>query len=235
MKYKKTIILITAILIQNKLFSEQIMTFFLRPFPAKNKETETIKRIDKIGRVGKMPKYALRSLTKNQFTSGIFCTYDGYLAISDLHGQVTFLRKHKDKKIHILITENIVPIIMLENTVHHWEIAKPDKTKMYEIEKKLDIPAKTYFWEIKQIDIPKDNIISTDTIVIIANPKKVYIPEGITITTQNPQLVLPDIYVKRGIEKLTNTLYMFGIKNLFATTDTVYNKGTAQYSHQIKE
>lgn len=235
MKYKKTIILIATILIHNSLICDQIITFFFRPFPSKNKEQVAEKRAKKIGRVEKMPKYTLRSLTKNYFTSGIFCTYGGYLAISDLHGQVTFLRRHKDPKINILITEHIVPMMMLENTVHHWEVTKPDQATMYEIERKLDVAAKTYFWKVKQIDVPADKIISIDTIVIIANYEKIYIPQGITITTQNPQLLLPDIYVKRGIEKLTSTLYLFGIKNLFAMTDTVYKKSTKQYSHQIKE
>ncbi|MFC1842468.1 hypothetical protein ACFLYU_02305 [Candidatus Dependentiae bacterium] len=240
MKHKK-IIVITAILttsIHTRIGCDQIITFFLKPYPIVNQKAVALKRAKKIGKLGKMPKYSLRALNK-YFTSGIFSTYEGYLAISDLNGQVIFPRKlamkDKDPKLHIIVTRHIAPILMLENTVHHWEVSNRAFAKIYSIERKKDAATRTYFWDVKEAEIPEDNILSRDTIVIIAKPKYVYIPTGITITTKNPQLILPDIFVKRGIEKLKSSLYVFGLKNFLAVTDSVYKKGKKRYSQQLKE
>jgi len=236
-KYNK--IILTILLITNNLCGDQIITFFLKPFPKENNtqaaEKIAEKRVKKLGKVKKLPKYTLRAATQSHFTSGVFCTYGGYLAISDLNGQIIFPRKHKAPKITLIITKHIVPIVMLENTVHHWEISAPNKTKIYTIERKLDVAAKTHFWDVKEAEVPKDKIIPTDAIVIVAKPKHIYLPTGITITTKNPQLLLPDVYVKRGIEKLTSTLYIFGLKNLLMLTDSVYKKGKVRYTQKIKE
>jgi len=232
-------IILLGILVSTTVHCDQIITFFFKPFPQETDQKKAAqiaeKRAKKIGKLGKLQKYTLRAATKQYPMAGIFSTYDGYLDISDLNGQILFPRKHKPAKVTIVITKHIVPILMLENTVHHWEISKRDKAKMYEIERKLDTAAKTYFWDTKEVDIPADNIISTDALVIIAKPKHVYIPAGITITTKNPQLVLPDIYIKRGIEKLSNTLYVFDLKNLLMPIDFVYKKGKKKYSHMIRE
>lgn len=235
MKYNKIIFLYLLTIINYNIKCDDIITFFLKPFPSSQEESVALKRAAKIGLVEQTPKYELRSLTKNHFTAGIFCTYGGYITASDLNGQVIFPKKHKDPKITIVVTRNITPIIMLENTVHHWEIANRDEAKMYEIERKSDKVTHTYFWDAKQVEIPADNILSIDSIVIIAQPKHVYIPTGITLTTKDPQLLLPDIYVKRNIEKLTNSLHIFNIKNFLAPTENAFKKDKMNYSQHVKE
>jgi len=237
MKNKKIfnkIILFSLIIFNSKICCDNIITFFLRPYPQIHDAQKALKKIKKMTRPEKYAKYALEAATNRYFTSGIFGTYMGYLDLSDLNGQIMFPRRHNKPSLNIAITKHIYPVLMLENTVHHWKISDRSKATMYNIERKYDILAKTYFWETKKIEIPQDNIISKDTIVIIAKPKYVYIPEGITITKKSPQFILPDIYVKKGINKIQNTLYIFGIKNLFVTLDEAYKKSKTKYIEQIK-
>jgi len=236
MKYKKIVnqVFIVSLLISSKIYCDNIITFFLKPYPQMSDPEKALKKAKKFARPEKYAKYTLRAATNRYFTSGIFSSYMGYLDLSDLNGQIMFPRKHDKPNLNIVITKHIFPVLMLENTVHHWELSDKSKAIMYNIQRKYDVLAKTYFWETKKINIPKDSIISKDTIVIIAKPKYVYIPEGITVTTKNPQLILPDIYVKQGINKVENSLYVFGIKNLFTTLDETYKKSKTKYSEQLK-
>ena len=222
MKYNKIIFLYLLTIITLNIKCNDIITFFFKPFPASNDASIAAKRAEKIKIPGKMQKYTLRAITKSHLTAGIFCTYGGYITTSDLNGQVIFPRKHSEPKVTIVVTRSITPIIMLENTVHHWEIANRDVTKMYEIERKYDAATRAYFWDTKEVKIPTDNIISEDSIVIIAYPKHIYIPSGITPTIKDPQLLLPNIYIKNNIEKLTNSLYIFNIKNFLAPTNNIF-------------
>jgi len=236
MKYKKIFnkILLISIAINMQVYCDNIITFFLKPYPKIHTPKRALRKAKKIARPKKYAKYILRAISNRYYTSGIYSSYMGYLTASDLNGQIIFPRKHKKPNINIVITKHIFPVLMLENTAHHWEISDKSKAKMFNIERKHDVLAKTYFWDAKKVDLPKDNIISKDTIVIIAKPKHVYVPEGITITKKNPQLILPSIYVKKGVNKIKNSLYVFGIKNLFATLKSSYKKAKTHYSQQLK-
>lgn len=234
MKYNKIIFLYLLTIITKNIKCDEIITFFFKPFPTNNANIAA-KRASKISIPGKLQKYTLKAMTKSHLTAGIFCIYSGYITTSDLNGQVIFPRKHIEPKITIIVTRSITPIIMLENTVHHWEIANRNITKMYEVERKHDAATRAYFWDTKEVKIPADNIISEDSIVIIANPKHVYIAEGIIPTIKDPQLLLPNIYIKNNIEKLSNSLYIFNIKNFLAPTNNIFKKDKMSYSQQIKE
>ena len=227
-------ILLLALLSAIKTNCYQTITFFMRPYPTITSKEIAICKAKKLNKLSKASKYVFRSFTKPFLASGIFCTYGGNSTITDLNGQATFIRTHKKPLVNIIITKNIVPILSLENTVHHWEISRARDVKMYTIEKKFDTLAKTYFWDTKKAPKLEDNIIPLHAIVIFADPKYIYIPTGITLTTKSPQLVLPDIYVKPGINKVKSALMMFNIKNLVSATNTLYKKEKSNYSKHIK-
>jgi len=60
-------------------------------------------------------------------------------------------------------------------------------------------------------------------------------PEGVIPIQKNVQLHLPDVYIKRGINKVVNALYTFGIKNFFKSMDYLYKKGIKRYSQQMRD
>jgi len=229
--YNKILLLLLAS--SAKINCYQTITLFMKPYPTATDKKIAIAKAKKLKKVPKVSKYVFRAFAKPFLTSGIFCTYGGNSSITDLNGQVSFIRTHKKPSTTIIVTKNIVPILSLENTVHHWELSRKRHVKMYNAEKKLDPLAKTYFWDIKEKPI-KDNIVSKDAIVIFAHPKYVYIPTGITITTKNPQLVLPDIYIKPGINKVKSALLLFNVKNLVSPVKSLYQKGKMRYSRHLK-
>jgi len=226
-------IAIATLLIHFSVSGYQIITFFMVPYPIMPNEQVALKKVKNLTKLGKLSKYTLRAI-KNHRTAGILCSYDGYLAFSDLNGQVIFPRKHKEPAINILVTEHIVPVTMIRNTIHHWELDQPENAKMYRVERDYDEEIKAYFWNVMEAKIPKDNIIDLETIIIFANEKYVAIPEGITLTTKNPQLILPDIFIKKGITKVTSALYTFGIKNFFQPNQYIYKKEKQNYLQQLK-
>jgi len=236
MKKKKICnkVLLLILLSSVKINCYQTTSLFMKPHPTIVGEKTAIKKVQKLKKLPKAAKYVFRAFTKPFLTSGIPFSSGGNYYITDLNGQVVFIRTHKKPFVTIIITKNIVPVLSLENTVHHWELSRRRNVKIYTAERKLDVPSKTYFWDVKEAPIPKDNIIPINAIVIFANPKYVYMPTGITITTKNPQLVLPDIYIKPGINKAKSALLLFNVKNLLATTKSMYKKGKMRYSRHLK-
>jgi len=230
--FKKLLLLI--LLSTLKINCYQTITLFLESYPTIKDKKIAIKKIKKLSRPSKTSKYILRSFTMPYITSGIYCSYGGNSVITDLNGQATFIRIHKKPSLEIIVTKNIVPILSLENTVHHWELSRKSNVKMYNMERKLDASAKAYFWDVTEKPLPKDNIVPKDSIVIFANPKYVYVPIGITMTTKNPQLVLPKIYIKPGINKVKSTLLLFNTKNLIASTKSLYKKSKKYYAKHLK-
>lgn len=234
MKNKKILFAILISTIFNNSLGTNLISFFMLPLPTMPNEKKAMKKVRKLTRPGKLAKYTLKSVADSYLVSGIFCTYGGYLTISDLNGQVSFPRRHKDPKVNVIITKHIIPIIMLNNTIHHWELENGIPANSYIVERKQEEEIETFFWDIYSTNLPKDNIIPVKSIVIIADPKYVIVPTGITITKKSDQHILPDIYVKRNINKTANILYTLGINTFFQTTDPKYKKDKTYYRRQLR-
>jgi len=170
----KKILIVVAIMLtltHSKLFCDQIITFFFKPYPSILDKDKMIKKANRFARPEKLAQYALEGKLNQYMISGIFCAYNGYLSISDLNGQVIFPRRHRDNEVFILITDIIVPIFMTGNTIHHWEIEKENPAKMYHIKRMQDRAIGLHFWEVKEVEVPADRRIDKETIVVMAKPK----------------------------------------------------------------
>ncbi|MCK5632582.1 hypothetical protein KAH94_02455 [bacterium] len=226
---------LTATTIQS-VIADHVVTFFMRPYPhlfTKQKKLSLEKiehKSKKLQNPKKLAKYTLRSILETKVASGIFCTYSGQLAISDDNGQVTFARRQEDKEVKLLITEKIDPVLMGQQTIHHWEFEIGVPAKLYTVKQKNDEETGLQFWHVKENTLPVDNNISLDTIVIFARPKDIIVPEGITLVEQDAQLIIPDIYVKKNINKLNSSLYILNLKRFFAFTKKEYTVKDKQYS-----
>lgn len=172
-----------------------IVTFFASPYPQGN------------------------SNTIENHNQGIFFTYFGYKTVSDSNGQVTFPLKTQKPSMYLLVANNVEPVFMLHNTIHHWELKNSSKYSFFSIERKYDEKTKLYFWSVEQVTMPKDLEIPLNTIIVHASPESVYVPTGITLTTDNAQLVLPQIYIKSKIQLSHNALQFLENCEFFAPID----------------
>lgn len=232
---------ITWLLQTSMLFGDPVITFFFQPYPLlsdytdsnKQKPSELAQHIaESLKKPGKIAKACVFGL-RNEHVAGIIATHDGFLDISNGYGQITFPRKHEKPHLKLIVTSKIIPVMMTGNTVHHWELEKKVPTVAYRADQKQDQETKAYFWNIQPIELPDSNRIPLDTIVILAKPKNMYIPSGVTLTSDSPNLILPDIYVKKGIKSAAHALYLLNLKHFFSPIRYMYHKQSTGYSRQL--
>lgn len=214
-----------------------LVSFFIRPYPTEQAkpldQTQANKLLNDIRTPGKINKKILKhDYLRNSTFNGVFATYWGYLKLPDYTGLVTFVRKHQKPAFSLLITPEIKPIMMLENTVHHWELKPNIPAALYRIERKQDPETKSYFWDVTSADLPENNAIPLDTILLFAKPKNMFVPTGITLTNKNPQLLLPDIYAKKTLNIVARALYVLTIKHFFSSLPIVFKKESPTYYSQ---
>ncbi len=165
--------------------------------------------------------------------SGILATYFGYIDVSDLNGNITFPREHEKPLLNLIITPRISPVMMFSKTVHHWELEAGQQVLAYVIERKEDKDTKLLFWDVQEAYPPKNNRLPLNTIIILASPQDIYVPTGITLTNTNPQLILPDIYIKKGISRVTGPLDTLNVKHFFGSVYYLQKTEDLYYVSQI--
>lgn len=208
---------IALFLYASHLQSDAVISLFFRDYPAYTaKDAQSFKH--KIGSACALAECCLDGLVCRNVRAGIWSIYAGFLELSSNDGQLNFPRKHASPNLHVIVTNKLTPIIMFEQTVHHWELAPDAPTALYIIEKGQDELTENYFWNTQKIDRIKDNVVPPEAVVIVAKPENIYIPLGITLTTESPNLILPPFYVKPGINNIENTLYILNLSYLFSHT-----------------
>lgn len=211
--------------------SNAIITFFLNPYPTDiSKKSPYLSFMSAVQKPGKFSKKALYSQFLNHYnTGGIFSTYAGYVALSNHNGQITFPKKTSGQKFLLLITEKIVPVMMLGTTVHHWQLDALAPAQLFSVERKHDKESNSYFWDTQETTLPENDIIPLNTIVIFAKPKNIYVPIGITLTTAKPQLHLPTIFVRKTMNFSQSALWLLTIKNFFSPVNFMEKKESDTY------
>lgn len=210
------------------------ITIFVRPYP----EAQAT-RIEKFEQQIETPGKLSAKTIKNHYFShmpntGLFATYMGYLSLTDPNGQLTFPRKSAKTTFNLLVTPNIKPIFMLGNTIHHWEIDHSVPNKLYTVTQKQDPATKRWLWETKKGTLPRNDIISLNTIVLFAKPSNIVVPEGVTLTTNNPQLILPDIFAKKSLNIPRRALNVLMIRQFFGPLHkTIKKDSPTTFSEQL--
>ncbi|HEX2977863.1 MAG TPA: hypothetical protein VHO47_01960 [Candidatus Babeliales bacterium] len=220
------------IICSSSCFATQI-TFFLRPYPFGQTAThEELKAL--VATPGKLAIKTLRNRSDTRTTEGIFSTYWGYITASDFNGQVRFPLRQQSQTVHILVTERITPIVMIGNTIHHWEIDPSTAAVRYAYTRSQDAKTNVTSWKIEKVALPENNRIQLDTIVLFAKPSSIYIPEGIIPVEPNPNLILPPIYVKKNINSTVPALWMIKMRQFFKPiTQETKKVSETYYSEQL--
>lgn len=210
-------------------WADPVISLFIRPYPEAHTTAQKIKK------TGKIARYTIEGIADYQIPAGIFSTYAGYINISDTNGQIVFPRKHERPIVKLIITTRITPIFMFEQTIHHWELVPGVPTTMHTFERKFDKEAETFYWDVQETPLPENNIIPLSALVIFAKPRYFYIPTGITPTNDNPNLILPSIYARKGIKITANALYVFNLIHFFGQLNTQYKKQKKRYEVLIHD
>jgi hypothetical protein len=209
-RQKSYVIFVAAlVLIFLNVGADPVITFFFKPLIDEELFAQKLKK------PGTLAHYALHGIGRHTAVDGLLVLYGGYVAASDYDGEIIFPRKHQKNVVTILVTPEIVPVPLFENTIVHWSIVSGLPAKMYSCELQHNDVTKQHYWNIQEVALPENNIIPLATMVIIAQPENIIVNLGETITHETTNFVLPDIYVKKGIHDTENSCYMLTIRHLF--------------------
>jgi hypothetical protein len=185
------------------------ITFFFKPLG------DVEKIIKKLKKPGNLAKHTIRGIIQPAPVAGILVTYAGYVASSDYNGGIVLPRKHYKSMVTIVVTPEMVPVPLFENTYLHWNLISGVPAKMYSCEQKYDEMKEEAYWDVQELSFLAGNQIPVSAIVIVAKPKDIVINVGTTPTVTSANLVLPEVYVKKGINIVKNSSYMLTIRHLF--------------------
>jgi hypothetical protein len=191
-----------------------VISFFFKPLP------DTQKMAQKLKNPGKIAKHTIHGIAEHNQVAGICATYSGYIDTSDANGEISFPRKHRKDAVEIIITTQLEPIPLFENTIKHWQLLPETDAVMYSVKELYDEKSKEYNWHTQKVALPSDRVIPQDAIVIIAKPTNIVIPLEITKTIQTANLTLPPLYVKKGINIVSSSAYMLNIRHLFRPVES---------------
>jgi len=201
--------------LSNHINCTHIISLFLNTYPRIITQEKISRKTEKIKQPGRLAYYSLKGLYARPNTAGIFAIYKGYITISSYNGQIIFPNKQTQPVVKLLITTRLTPLIMTGNTIHHWELETERRAELYQYERKQDEETENYYWTVRQIPLPENQIVPIGTIWLVAQPKKIFVPIGITPTDKSQNFILPPIYVKNEIINIHNTLYILNLKHFF--------------------
>lgn len=162
---------------------------------------------------------------------GVIASYNGFVSLSDNDGKILFPRTTQQDSFLLLVTRQINPQYDLQNTIKSFYVPETSGYQAYTVQKIFDEDTATYLWQVTPSDIPKSRVVPLHTIIIHAKPENVLVPTGVTITYNQPNLHLPNIFVKPGIDHLDNALFIMNIKQYFAPIRRLYQKQSSQLGY----
>lgn len=225
--------IIACFLSSHTLVGGEVITFFVRAYPTGNAGVGAKPFNCALQQPGQMSEYCLQAGMPTTITSGIFFSYGGFLSISSLNGQVLFPRKHLEPELHLLITDKLTPIHRLKNTIDRWELETGTLAELYTIKRSWDNQARLFYWQVSKAQLPQNKQIPLTTIIMFAKPRHVYVPLGVTPTTGDPNLILPDIYVKTAIKAPGNSLYLLNLRPFFGPMGFLQQKSPLHQSFHL--
>lgn len=175
-------------------------------------------------------KKGFNNLIDHKPVSGFFASYAGLLGVSDNTGSIIFPRKHTESVLYIAITQEVMPIMRIENTVNHWEFVEAQAASFYKLSPSYDAKNQQLTWNIQELEIPQNRLIPAETIIIFGNPSLFHFDiskSGPAYVT--PNIIAPPIVVTKGTSAIRSALYLLSIKHLFASAQPEFKKHTKAF------
>ena len=202
----------------------------LQPFSQMAQQTTQATFTKSLQKPGKVGSTLLRYGHRTPLQAGIFATYWGYLGVSDFNGKLSFIRHTVKPKVKLLVTQQIEPVMMFGTIVRHWTLKPRVPAALFSMERH---DAKPVVWSTEELPVDYEKPISLDTIVIFAHPSKLHIPTGEQPARRDPNLILPPIFAKRGIEKTANALRVLTMRHFFSPVRFVEKKVNNTYYSEL--
>jgi len=197
--------------------SDPVLAVFLKPYPTMPEEDYCHQITKSMRKQGQIALHCIYGLSDPLAPVGIFATYRGYLTLSDALGEIAFPYKQTKPIIDLLITPKISPVMMFGNTVAHWQHENDTQATLFQCALEQDQTTKLYYWNVQPKALPKNGVIPLSTLILFANPHTIYVPIGITPTKETANMMLPAMYVKKGINNISQSLYLLNLKHLFGS------------------
>jgi hypothetical protein len=228
--------------------SDQVITFYVREYPnfkvIPEKVTQKILDYTKQHHKTLIPgelaeleqRLMLKKLTPPASDIDLFAIHAGFISRTDQNGQLTLPRKIQNDTIKLIITPSLMPVFSANNNIAYWNLDPNQPAQAFTITKKLDPLTEQLYWDVQPAPLLPNQPISTQALIIIGDPKVIYLPTDLTPTTDDIQLLLPDIYIKnlktnsnlakqnlikQTINNLLNTL---NIRAFYGPTKKIYKR-----------
>lgn len=228
MKLKIIELSLTFFLIIPNIWAIPIIEVTFQP----QQEEYTQRLIKKIKKNGSLGHYGLAQSIHHPSEAGIFASYSGFLGSSNNIGTIIFPRKHVETKLFVVITPEIMPIAINAFTIHHWELIKGQPVECYMFELQEDQTTHETFWHTIKISAPENGIIPVEALIIFAKPKYFHIIQDTSPSLPGSNLLLPPIYISKGINVMKNALYVLHIRHFFASAQPfTQQKGLHYHKH----
>ncbi len=150
--------------------------------------------------------------------NGFFAYYNGYIDCSNDNGIITFpITGHDAKMLNVLLCSQLDMRILNKNTIEAVAIPaqKRESAQLFQY-KKITPQDKLPYWKVKQGTLPDDNIVTQNTVIILTNPKNIFIQEGYFYTSKSPHIALPEnIFVVGNTDHLKIMLASLDIGRYF--------------------
>lgn len=162
--------------------------------------------------------------------SGFFATYAGMLSLSDNMGTILFPRRHTESIVYVAVTEDIIPIMRFENTVHHWEFVRGKPVLFYKLEPKIDTETNRFVWNIQEVAVPENQIIPAEAVVLFGEPMYFYFDVNTSYPAHvKPHIFLPPLMVKKGINAMKSSLHLLSIRHFFGPLQAIVKQEAKAY------
>jgi hypothetical protein len=166
--------------------------------------------------------------------AGHIVTYGGFVDVSDFDGLVSFPRKQAGRSIYLLITPEVTPISMFHNTLSHWELIRSMPSRFYKIEQIQNEQTKKNSWETTEVELPSDNIIPLDTVILFMDPQYARPLSKEQESLKSENLLIPPIELDRGVDDEKNAIVFLKIRHFFSSTSPAFNKQASRYEISLK-
>jgi hypothetical protein len=207
--------------------SSSTISFFIRPLP---RVLDGLRREEKSLEMPKSETKKILNKVSKEFNperlySGIYVSYLGQLARSDIQGHIVFPRKSIQSSFHLLVTPEIKPLllnVLNRTSIIGLTLATLSDTSYYLYEL-VDSPETGLLtWYINEKPLP-DTLLPLDVIIVFAHPQDIMVPVGTTATTASNNLLLPDIYITNTAQPTSVALQFLKLRNLFSPVEFKYN------------
>lgn len=161
---------------------------------------------------------------------GVIALYNGNIAFSDNDGKIVFPRTTQQDSFSLVITHDIEFIYDIGNTVRELRVPQKEAYAMYSIKRIEDKETGASLWDVEPMELQSTRRIPLHAIIILAKPENIFIPTGVTISNNQPNLQLPTIYAKPGLDHINNALFVMNIKQYLAPIRRLYKKESSGYN-----